>query len=114
MDVNGNFEPSGGTLSAYEIPSGKDVRVDGYGYSGYTVNPAFDSLLAKLIVYSSSSRYEDVVKKAYRALSEFRIEGVATNISFLQNLLCRPEVIRNDFHTRFIEEHAAELAQVGP
>ncbi|RJP78183.1 MAG: carbamoyl-phosphate synthase large subunit [Desulfobacteraceae bacterium] len=111
MDGNGNTAPSGGTLSAYEIPSGKDVRVDGCGYSGYTVNPAFDSLLAKLIVYSESPRYEDVVKKAYRALSEFRMEGMETNIPFLQNLLCRPEVIRNDFHTRFIEEHAVELAQ---
>ncbi|MFH2066152.1 MAG: carboxyl transferase domain-containing protein [Pseudomonadota bacterium] len=111
MDGSGNTAPSGGTLSAYEIPSGKDVRVDGCGYSGYTVSPAFDSLLAKLIVYSESPRYEDVVKKAYRALSEFRMEGIATNIPFLQNLLCRPEVICNDFHTRFIEEHAVELAQ---
>ena len=110
MDEKGNTSPSGGTLSAYEIPSGKDVRVDGYGYSGYTVNPAFDSLLAKLIVYSASPRYEDMVKKAYRTLSEFRIEGVTTNISFLQNLLCLPEVMHNDFHTRLIEEKATELA----
>lgn len=110
MDEKGNTSPSGGTLSAYEIPSGKDVRVDGYGYSGYTVHPDFDSLLAKLIVYSASPRYEDMVKKAYRTLSEFRIEGVATNISFLQNLLCLPEVMHNDFHTRLIEEKATELA----
>lgn len=112
MDEKGDTAPSGGTLSAYEIPSGKDVRVDGYGYSGYTVNPAFDSLLAKLIVYSASPRYEDLVKKAYRTLSEFRIEGVTTNIPFLQNLLCLPEVIHNNFHTRLIEENATQLASV--
>ncbi|PKN17153.1 MAG: carbamoyl-phosphate synthase large subunit [Deltaproteobacteria bacterium HGW-Deltaproteobacteria-6] len=112
MDGNGDVMPDGGVLSTYEVPSGKDIRVDGYGYSGYTVNPAFDSLLAKLIVHSSSPRYEDAVKKAYRALGEFRIGAVATNIPFLQNLLCRPEVIRNDFHTRFIEENAAALAAV--
>jgi acetyl/propionyl-CoA carboxylase alpha subunit/acetyl-CoA carboxylase alpha subunit len=112
MDGTGYSTPSGGTLSAYEVPSGKDIRVDGYGYSGYTINPAFDSLLAKLIVSSSSPRYEDVVKKAYQALSEFRIEGVETNISFLQNLLCRPEVTDNRFHTRFIDENSAELTAV--
>jgi len=110
MDDNGYATPEGGVLSTYEVPSGKDIRVDGYGYSGYIVNPSFDSLLAKLIVHSSSPCYEDAVKKAYRALAEFRIGGVATNILFLQNLLCRAEVIRNDFHTRFIEENASALA----
>lgn len=110
MDKNGGVIPDAGVLTTYEVPSGKDIRVDGYGYSGYAVNPAFDSLLAKLIVHSSSSRYEDAVKKAYRTLAEFRIGGVSTNIPFLQNLLCRSEVVRNDFHTRFIEENAAALA----
>ncbi|MDQ5987759.1 MAG: Acetyl-coenzyme A carboxylase carboxyl transferase subunit alpha [Syntrophus sp. SKADARSKE-3] len=110
MDENGCAIPDGGTLSTYEVPSGKDIRVDGYGYSGYAVNPSFDSLLAKLIVHSSSPRYEDAVNKAYRVLSEFRISGVSTNIPFLQNLLCRTEVIQNDFHTRFIDENAAALA----
>ena len=110
MDENGYAIPDGGMLNIYEVPSGKGIRVDGYGYSGYAVNPSFDSLLAKLIVHSTSPCYEDAVKKAYRALGEFRISGVATNIPFLQNLLCRSEVIRNDFHTRFIEENAAALA----
>ncbi len=110
IDGNGDTTPDTGTLTTYEVPSGKDIRVDGYGYSGYATNASFDSLLAKLIVHSSSSRYADAVNKAYRALAEFRICGVSTNIAFLQNLLKRPEVLQNNFHTRFIEENAEALA----
>ena len=109
IDSTGNAHPTGGTLSVYEAPTGPGIRVDGYGYSGYTTNPAFDSLLAKLIVTSRSPRYEDLIAKAYRALSEFRIEGVTTNIPFLLNLLRRPEVTQNDFHTRFIEQNSIGL-----
>jgi acetyl/propionyl-CoA carboxylase alpha subunit/acetyl-CoA carboxylase carboxyltransferase component len=113
MDEKGSVIPESGTLSAYEVPGGKGIRVDGYGYNGYCTNPAFDSLIAKLIVHSSTSNYEDAVRKAYRALSEFKIKGVETNISFLQNLLCRSEVICNDIHTCFIDEHGQELAVAG-
>ena len=109
MDQTGSAGPASGTLSKYEVPSGPGVRVDGYGYSGYTTNPAFDSLLAKLIVTSRSPRYGDVVAKARRALAEFRIEGVQTNIAFLQHLLSLPEVVRNDLYTRYIEDNAASL-----
>lgn len=109
IDANGAANPSGGRLSVYEIPSGPGIRVDGYGYNGYVSNPSFDSLLAKLIVTSRSARYEDLLTRSYRALSEFRIEGVKTNIPFLLQLLQRPELKMNDFHTRFIEEHAGEL-----
>ena len=110
IDANGDTTPSTGTLSLYELPCGPGIRVDGYGYSGYTNNPAFDSLLAKLIVSSRSPNYNDLVNKAYRALREFRIEGIETNLAFLLNLLRRPELAQNDFHTHFIEDHAAELA----
>lgn len=109
VDSNGRIHPMGGTIKVYEVPSGPGIRVDGYGYSGYTINPSFDSLLVKLIVTSRSKHYEDVVKKASRFLNEFRIEGVTTNIPFLSNLLLRPEVVKNNFHTRFIEENADKL-----
>lgn len=111
MDAKGNAVPSAGTLSVYEVPSGPGTRVDGYGYSGYTANPAFDSLLAKLIVTSRSPRYADAVVKAQRSLGEFRIEGAQTNIPFLLSLLCMPGVAKNDVHTRFIEDNAESLAR---
>ena len=111
MDETGNVIPSSGRLNTYEAPSGPGIRVDGYGYSGYTTNPAFDSLLAKLIITSRSEKYGDAVARSQRALEECRIEGVETNIPFLLNLLARPEVINNDIYTRFIEDNAAALAK---
>ncbi|MFA5078234.1 MAG: biotin carboxylase N-terminal domain-containing protein, partial [Dehalococcoidia bacterium] len=110
IDETGNVIPSTGRISVYEAPSGPGIRVDGYGYSGYTTNPAFDSLLAKLIITSRSDKYQDAVTRIRRTLREFRIEGVETNISFLINLLSRQEVENNDIHTRFIEDNAATLA----
>ncbi|HJV81063.1 carboxyl transferase domain-containing protein [Noviherbaspirillum sp.] len=111
MDAQGNTLPSGGTLRAFEPPSGPGIRVDSFGYSGYTPSPRFDSLLAKLIASTSSGRFPEVVARAYRALCEFRVEGVETNIGFLQNLLTRPDVIANRVHTRFVEEHIAALIE---
>jgi acetyl/propionyl-CoA carboxylase alpha subunit/acetyl-CoA carboxylase carboxyltransferase component len=109
-DADGRFRPSGGTLLAFEPPTGAGVRVETAGYAGYTTNPAFDPLLAKLVVHSPSGDVGDVFARAYRALSEFRIEGVATNVPFLQSLLRHPAVTSERLHTGFVEEHAAELA----
>jgi acetyl/propionyl-CoA carboxylase alpha subunit/acetyl-CoA carboxylase beta subunit len=109
MAADGTTRPAGGTLGAFEPPSGPGVRVDTCGYAGYTTNPRFDSLLAKLIVHSPSPAFADVVTKASRSLREFRIEGLATNIAFLQSLLQRPEVIAADMTTRFVDDRAAEL-----
>ncbi len=114
MTPDGNTRPSGGTLSAFELPSGPGLRADSFGYAGYTTSPSFDSLLAKLIVTSPSPDFSDVVKKTYRALCECRIEGVATNVPFLQNMLRHPAVAANDVHTRFVEDHLAELLEPDP
>ncbi|TVP90302.1 MAG: ATP-grasp domain-containing protein [Pseudomonadaceae bacterium] len=112
MASDGSARPAGGTLSAYEPPSGPGVRVDGYGYSGYTTSPSFDSLLAKVIVHADAD-YASVLKRAYRALCEFRLNGVASNLHFLQNLLLHPEVQANAVSTAFIETQAAALVGAG-
>ena len=109
MSADGAAKPSGGTISAFEPPSGPGVRVDTFGYAGYTTNPNFDSLLAKLIAHSASPDFADAVTRTYHALCEFRIEGVPTNIGFLQGLLKHPDFVANRVYTRFIEEHIAEL-----
>ncbi|HCE09803.1 MAG TPA: carbamoyl-phosphate synthase large subunit [Oxalobacteraceae bacterium] len=109
MADDGSARPSGGTLSAFEPCSGPGIRVDTFGYTGYSTTPNFDSLLAKLIVHSPSADFKDVVARAYRALCEFRIEGVATNIGFLQNLLRHPDVTANRVHTRFVEQNIGEF-----
>jgi len=110
LDKNGEIIPSSGLLTTFEPPSGPGLRVDTFGYAGYSAGAGFDSLLAKVIVYTPSPDYAAVVRKAYRALCEFRLDGIDTNIGLLQNLLSRPEVAANDVHTRFIEEHLADLA----
>jgi acetyl/propionyl-CoA carboxylase alpha subunit/acetyl-CoA carboxylase carboxyltransferase component len=111
LGADGAPRPTGGTLTAFEAPSGPGVRVDTFGYAGYTTSPRFDSLLAKLVVHTSSDDFSDAVSRAYRALCEFRIEGVETNIPLLQALLQRPEVAANRVHTRFVEERAVELVE---
>jgi len=112
IDESGNVIPSIGRINVYEVPSGPGIRVDGYGYTGYTTNLAFDSLLAKLIIISRSDKYEDAVARARRTLQEFRVEGAETNIPFLRNLLARREVKDNDIYTRFIEDNAAAPASI--
>jgi acetyl/propionyl-CoA carboxylase alpha subunit/acetyl-CoA carboxylase carboxyltransferase component len=109
MLADGSAKPSGGTIMTFDPPSGPGVRVDSYGYAGYSTNPRFDSLLAKLIVHSASADFRDAIRKTYRALCEFRIEGVTTNLDFLQSLLRHPDFEANRIYTRFIDDHAAEL-----
>lgn len=111
MDAEGNAKPSGGVLNTFEPPSGPGIRVDTFGYAGYRTSPNFDSLLAKLIACSRTSDFSDVVTRGYRALCEFRIEGVQTNIPFLRNLLRHKDFAANRITTRFVEEHIGELVR---
>ncbi len=110
MNLDGTARPTGGILSVYEPPTGPGVRVDGFGYSGYRTSVKFDSLLAKVIVHSSEADLAAAARKAERALSEFRILGVPTNIPFLRALLKSPAFAATEVHTRFVEEHAQALA----
>ena len=106
-----SVRPGGGTLAAYEAPSGPGVRTDGFGYAGYRTVGAFDSLLAKVIAHSPRPDFAAAVARAARALSEFRIDGVATNIAFLRNILAHPDFVAGKVHTRWVDEHVAELAR---
>ena len=107
---NGAVRPGGGTFSTYDAPGGPGVRTDGFGYSGYKTSSAFDSLLAKVIVHNASGDLKQAASRAIRALSEFRIEGVSTNISFLQNIMAHDDFVRAEIHTRWVDEHLMELA----
>jgi acetyl/propionyl-CoA carboxylase alpha subunit/acetyl-CoA carboxylase carboxyltransferase component len=109
MNEDGTARPTGGTLSVYEPASGPGIRVDGFGYSGYRTGVKFDSLLAKVIVHVGEGDLGRAARKAERALSEFRIAGVPTNIPFLRALLKGPAFANGEVHTRYIEEHATAL-----
>ncbi|MDQ6944652.1 MAG: carbamoyl-phosphate synthase large subunit, partial [Candidatus Eremiobacteraeota bacterium] len=108
--ADGDVVPTGGALSVFEPPSGPGVRVDTFGYGGYRTNPSFDSLLAKVVVHAAEGDFSHAAALAARTLREFRIGGVATNLPFAIALLRRPEVSEYDVYTRFVAEHARELA----
>jgi len=118
MNADGTARPAGGTLSAYEPPSGPGVRVDGFGYGGYRTSARFDSLLAKVIIHVPANDLAAAARKADRALSEFRISGAPTNIPFLRALLRNPAFGAGEIHTRFVEENiealSAEAAALTP
>lgn len=110
--LDGTVIPAGGTLSAYDIPSGRGIRTDTFGYAGYRPSPYYDSLLAKLICHSPSPSFQDCVDKTYRALCEFRIEGVETNMALLKNVLKHPDFRNNKIDTGFIENNLERLFEV--
>ncbi len=109
MAADGSTRPSGGTLAAFDIPSGPGVRTDTFGYAGYRTSPSFDSLLAKVIGYSPSPSLPDALHRTSRALSDFRIEGVATNVDLLQTILAHPDLATGNVYTRFVDDHVAAL-----
>ena len=82
---NKNFMPCPGTITGLHIPGGNGVRVDTAIYSGYTVPPTYDSMLAKLIVHGKNR--EESIAKMKSAVAEFVVEGIATNIDFLLKIL---------------------------
>lgn len=111
LDETGATHPTGGVLGVFEPPSGPGVRVDSFGYAGYKTSAAFDSLLAKVIVHTPSEAWHDVVAKASRALREFRIDGVVTNVAFLQAVLAHPDFKTNRIATDFIDRNIAKLVE---
>ncbi len=109
MGADGTAKPSGGTLTAFELPSGPGVRVDTFGYAGYTTNPNFDSLLAKLVAHSPSSNLPMWWPRLIARCASSRSKASQANIAFLQSLLKHPEFIGNRVYTRFIEDNIADL-----
>ena len=106
---DGNANPGGGIFESFDLPSGPNVRADSYGYSGYETNPLFDSLIAKIITYSSEDNFKQACKRNYRSLCEFKIIGVPTNIDILKNLFVNKEFLNNKVHTNFFEKNLEDL-----
>jgi acetyl/propionyl-CoA carboxylase alpha subunit/acetyl-CoA carboxylase carboxyltransferase component len=112
---DGGAKPTGGTITAYDPPQGPGVRVDGYGYPGYRTNPSFDSLLAKVIVQASDAGFGLLRDRGLRALRQFRIEGVETNIPFLEGLLQLDGLGGVDgadgtgLHTKLVEQRLGDI-----
>ncbi len=96
-----NFRPCPGKITGLNLPGGNGIRIDTGIYEGYTIPSYYDSMIAKLIVYGTSRN--EAIAKLKRALEEFVIEGVTTNIDFIFEIIKNPDFIRGNYDTSFIE-----------
>jgi acetyl-CoA carboxylase biotin carboxylase subunit len=101
-DPRHNFRPAPGKITGWLPPGGPGVRVDSHVYTGYEIPPFYDSLIGKLIVWGVDR--DHALRRLRRALSECAITGIPTTIEFHLELLDRPEFIRGDVHTKFVEQ----------
>ncbi|HEX8913669.1 MAG TPA: pyruvate carboxylase, partial [Humisphaera sp.] len=111
-DPQNSFIPDYGRITTYRSPGGFAVRLDGgNGFGGSVITPYFDSLLVKVI--TSGTTFAEANDRMDRALREFRIRGVKTNIQFLENLIRHPTYRSGDATTRFIDD-TPQLFQFKP
>jgi len=97
-----NFAPSPGTIGLYYAPGGHGVRVDSHVYGGYTVSPYYDSMICKLIAHGRTRKI--ALDRMYRALSEYIIRGIDTNIEFLKAVILDPGFRQGEATTSYVEE----------
>jgi acetyl-CoA carboxylase biotin carboxylase subunit len=100
-DAKDDFMPSPGTITKFVLPAGNNIRVDTHCYDGYTITPFYDSLLAKLI--ATGDTREEALTNMKTALEEFKIDGVETNIPFLQFVIEQPDFVAGDVGINWIE-----------
>ena len=101
-DPMNNFIPDYGRITAYREATGAGIRLDGgTAYSGAVITRYYDSLLVKITAWAQTP--EQAIVRMKRALSEYRIRGVATNIAFVENLLKHPTFLANEATTKFID-----------
>lgn len=100
-DPGAGFRPSPGKINNLHFPGGHGIRIDSHVYSGYTIPPNYDSMIAKVIV-SGQSR-EEVITRMKRALQEFVIDGIKTTIPFHIRLMDDPGFRSGQFTTKYLE-----------
>ncbi len=98
-----NFAPSPGRITSFHMPGGIGIRVDTHAYANYFIPPYYDSMIAKLIVTADSR--DEAIKRMYRALDEFIIEGIFTTIPFHKKVMKHEKFIDSDYDTSFIEKY---------
>ena len=101
-DPENNFIPDYGRVTAYRSPAGFGVRLDaGTAYTGAIITRSYDSLLVKVTAWSPTA--EETIARMHRALWEFRIRGVVTNLRFLDQLITHPAFAKGEYTTKFID-----------
>jgi len=102
-DPKNNFLPSFGRISRYYAPGGPGVRTDGAIYTGYTIPPYYDSMLAKVVAWALT--WEDVISRGERALRDTGFFGIKTTIPFYLEILRSPAFRNGSFNTGFLDAH---------
>ncbi|MDN3708740.1 acetyl-CoA carboxylase biotin carboxylase subunit [Myroides ceti] len=100
-DPFNDFRPSPGKITTLHAPGGHGIRLDTHVYSGYTIPPNYDSMIAKLI--TTAQTREEAINKMKRALDEFVIEGIKTTIPFHRQLMDDPNYVAGNYTTAFME-----------
>jgi len=100
-DPFNDFRPSPGKITTLHAPGGHGVRLDTHVYSGYTIPPNYDSMIAKLI--TTAQTREEAINKMKRALDEFVIEGIKTTIPFHRQLMEDPNYVAGNYTTAFMD-----------
>ncbi|PYS56228.1 MAG: acetyl-CoA carboxylase biotin carboxylase subunit [Acidobacteria bacterium] len=100
-DPSNNFFPSPGRITSLRTPSGPGIRDDGGVYPGWTVPMDYDPLISKLVAWGATR--DEAIVRMKRALGEYHIEGIKTNIPFFLEMLDHPDFQRGDFDTGFID-----------
>ncbi|MCG2459301.1 acetyl-CoA carboxylase biotin carboxylase subunit [Flavobacteriaceae bacterium F89] len=100
-DPYNDFRPSPGRITTLHTPGGHGIRLDTHVYSGYTIPPNYDSMIAKLI--TTAQTREEAINKMKRALDEFVIEGIRTTIPFHRQLMDNPDYLAGNYTTAFMD-----------
>ena len=108
-DPENNFMPSPGEITLYSEPSGKDVRIDTGIAGATTIRSFYDPMIAKLIVWGDDRNI--VRQRMIQSLNNYIIQGIRTNIPYLNALLQHPAFIENKISTRFCDTHTEEILQ---
>jgi acetyl-CoA carboxylase, biotin carboxylase subunit len=101
-DPYNDFRPSPGKITTLHTPGGHGVRLDTHVYSGYSIPPNYDSMIAKLI--TTAQTRQEAINKMKRALDEFVIEGIKTTIPFHRQLMDDPRYVAGDYTTAFMDD----------
>lgn len=110
-DPSNNFFPSPGTIRLLRQPAGPGVRDDSGVYEGWTVPVDYDPLISKLVVWAPTR--DEAIHRMLRALNEYQVEGIQTNLSFFRRLLEHPNFRSGDFDTSFLDRWLQEERPAG-
>jgi len=104
------FRPSPGRIMVWSPPEGPNIRLDTHCYAGYTVPIFYDSMVAKLIIYGRDRA--EAVERMRRALAQFSVSGIGTNLSFLRFVMSHPDFAAGKVNTRLVEELITQMRAV--